>query len=68
MDRAREIASCIDPIPVGVLYHNPGVPCYEEIRNAGQLRTPELIRGGLESELDKFTVWPEGHPNAQAPA
>ena len=68
IDRAREIASCIDPIPVGVLYHNPGVPCYEEIRNAGQLRTPEMIRGGLESEFDKFTVWPDGHPNAQASA
>jgi 2-oxoglutarate ferredoxin oxidoreductase subunit beta len=58
IDRAREIASQEDPIPVGILYRNPDVPCYEEIRNAGQLRTPEMIRAGLESELDKFTVWP----------
>jgi hypothetical protein len=36
------------------------VPCYEDIRNAGQLRTPEIIRAGFESELDKFTVWPQG--------
>ncbi|HEY5719989.1 MAG TPA: thiamine pyrophosphate-dependent enzyme [Gammaproteobacteria bacterium] len=68
IDRAREIASGTDPIPVGILYHNPAVPCYEEVRNAGQLRTPEMIRSGLESEFDKFTVWPEGHPNANAAA
>jgi 2-oxoglutarate ferredoxin oxidoreductase subunit beta len=60
LDRAREIASGRDPIPVGILYHNPDVPCYEEVRHAGQLRTPELIRNGLERELDKFTVWPHG--------
>jgi len=60
IDRAREIASQEDPIPVGILYRNPEVPCYEEIRNAGQLRTPEMIRAGFESELDKFTVWPQG--------
>jgi len=59
IDRAREIASQQDPIPVGILYRNPEVPCYEEIRQAGQLRTPEMVRAGLESELDKFTVWPQ---------
>ena len=60
IDRAREIASCIDPIPVGILYRDPSVPCYEDLRHAGQLRTPEHIRAGLEKELDKFTVWPDG--------
>jgi 2-oxoglutarate ferredoxin oxidoreductase subunit beta len=59
LDRAREIASAEDPIPVGVLYCNPAVPCYEHLRNAGQPRTPEQIRAGLEAELDKFTVWPD---------
>jgi 2-oxoglutarate ferredoxin oxidoreductase subunit beta len=58
--RAREIASGRDPIPVGILYHNPDVPCYEEVRHAGQLRSPELIRNGLEAEFDKFTIWPPG--------
>ena len=24
-----------DPIPVGILYRNPDVPCYEELRRAG---------------------------------
>lgn len=58
LDRARRIASVADPIPVGILYRNPDVPCYENLRITGQLRTPELIRQGLEAEFDKFTVWP----------
>ena len=59
IDRAREIASITDPIPVGILYHNPEVPRYEETRSSPHLRTPEYIRAGLESEFDKFTVWPD---------
>jgi 2-oxoglutarate ferredoxin oxidoreductase subunit beta len=59
IDRAREIASSVDPIPVGILYRNPDVPCYEDLRQAGQARPAERIRAGLEAELDKFTVWPD---------
>ena len=59
IDRAREIASSEDPIPVGILYRNPEVPCYDDLRKIGQARTPEYIRAGLEKELDKFTVWPD---------
>ena len=59
LNRAREMAADTDPIPVGILYRNPAVPCYEELRNAGQMRTAEQIRTGFEAELDKFTVWPE---------
>ncbi|MBM3557107.1 MAG: 2-oxoglutarate oxidoreductase [Alphaproteobacteria bacterium] len=57
---AREIASQGSPIPVGILYRDPGVPCYEALRHAGQLRSTGYIRKGLEAEFDKFTVWPEG--------
>jgi 2-oxoglutarate ferredoxin oxidoreductase subunit beta len=64
IDRAREIASGEDPIPVGILYRNPAVPCYEDVRRANLQRTPESIRGGLEAEFDKFTVWPEGQQPA----
>ena len=60
IDRAREIASSIDPIPVGILYRNPDVPCYEEVRHAGSVRTTEMISKGLGAELDKVTVWPQG--------
>jgi len=59
LNRARELASSEDPIPVGILYHNPAVPCYEDVRAIAPLRTPELIQGGLDAELDKFTIWPQ---------
>jgi len=59
IDRAREIASDIDSIPVGILYRNPQVPCYEELRAPRELRGAELVKKGLEAELDKFTVWPQ---------
>ena len=64
IDRAREIASSLDPIPVGILYRNPDVPRYEELRHAGQLRSTELIEKGLNAELDKYTIWPEAQPAA----
>lgn len=57
--RAREIASEDDPIPVGILYRNPEIPCYEDLRRDATLRTPDRIRKGLESEFDKFTIWPD---------
>ena len=59
IDRAREIASSHDVVPVGILYRNESVPCYEEIRGAGAQRPPEMVRTGLEAEFDKFTVWPQ---------
>jgi 2-oxoglutarate/2-oxoacid ferredoxin oxidoreductase subunit beta len=59
LHRAREVASGTDPIPVGILYRNPDVPCYEDTRSPAVLRTAALVRGGLEAEMDKFTVWPQ---------
>ena len=56
---AREIADVEDPIPVGILYRDPLVPRYEELRHAGELRSADRIRRGLETELDRFTIWPE---------
>ena len=61
INRAREIASSEDPIPVGILYRNPEVPCYEEVRHAGGLRTAAQIRAGLEAEFDRVTVWPRAN-------
>jgi 2-oxoglutarate/2-oxoacid ferredoxin oxidoreductase subunit beta len=59
IDRAREIASQTDDIPVGILYRNPSVPCYEDLRRSDRLVTPEWTRSGLNAELDKYTVWPQ---------
>ncbi|HEY6957514.1 MAG TPA: thiamine pyrophosphate-dependent enzyme [Candidatus Limnocylindria bacterium] len=64
LDAARRIASIEDPIPVGILYQNDDVPCYEDTRHASEVRTPAQIRRGLEGELDKFTIWPEGDARA----
>jgi 2-oxoglutarate ferredoxin oxidoreductase subunit beta len=54
--RAREIASDTDLIPVGILYRNPDVPCYEDTRQSGALRTVEAIQKNFEAELDKYSV------------
>ena len=56
---ATDIAFTTDPIPVGIIYQNPEIPCYEDLRYSTLLRTPEVTRNGLNAELDKFTVWPE---------
>jgi len=68
IDRAREIASIDDPIPVGIIYRNTEVPCYEDLRHVGQLRTSDYIRAGLDAEFDKFTVWPAGQEKLQSTA
>jgi len=69
LNRAREIAGSNDPIPVGILYKNPEIPCYEDLRSSTVLRTPELVKSGLEKEFDKYTIWPQGtEPAAQASA
>lgn len=65
LDRAREIASLTDEIPVGILYRNSDVPCYEDLREGERPNTPGLIRTVLDEEFDKFTIWPEGQ---EAPA
>jgi 2-oxoglutarate ferredoxin oxidoreductase subunit beta len=59
LNRAREIAADIDNIPVGILYRNPEVPCYEDLRASTRLRTTEYVKAGLEAEFDKFTIWPQ---------
>jgi 2-oxoglutarate ferredoxin oxidoreductase subunit beta len=62
-NRAREIAAVSDPIPVGILYRNERVPCYEDEQVPDVLNTPERVKSHLEAEFDKFTVEP---PAAQA--
>jgi 2-oxoglutarate ferredoxin oxidoreductase subunit beta len=64
--QAREIASSEDPIPVGILYQNPEIPCYEDLRGAGKPRTAEGVRKGLDAELDKFTIWPDDESQQRA--
>ena len=65
INAAREYASEIDPIPVGILYHNPDVPCYEDVRAPTQTFTPEKIEDALNMEMDKFTIEPAVKRNEQ---
>ena len=58
LSKARDLASLADQIPVGILYRNPNVPCYEDLRADTRPRTPDLVKAGLDAEFDKFTVWP----------
>src|SRR5512142_1095514 len=41
LDAARRVASQTEPIPVGILYQNPEVPCYEDLRRSDTPRTAE---------------------------
>jgi 2-oxoglutarate ferredoxin oxidoreductase subunit beta len=59
LNRAREIAADGDNIPVGILYRDPEVPCYEDLRASTRPRTTEFVKAGLEEEFDKFTIWPQ---------
>jgi 2-oxoglutarate ferredoxin oxidoreductase subunit beta len=56
LHRARELASDTDLIPVGILYRDDDVPCYEDVRRPDRIYTPEMIEAALNQELDKFTV------------
>lgn len=54
--RAREIASSTDPIPVGILYHDPTVPRYDEIVRSEATHSSASVRRLLDAEFDKFAV------------
>jgi 2-oxoglutarate/2-oxoacid ferredoxin oxidoreductase subunit beta len=58
--RALEIAAVHDPIPVGVIYRNTGIPCYEDLMAPDVPATPAQVTGFLEKEFDKFTIDPVG--------
>jgi len=61
--RARELASDTACVPLGILYRDPNVPCYEDLRSAGQqLSIGERIEG-LEQEFDKYMIEPAGASN-----
>lgn len=55
---ARRIVATSERLPVGIIYRNPDVSCYEDLRQPDKLFTPEQVRKGLEDEFDKFTIWP----------
>ncbi|HEU0203345.1 MAG TPA: thiamine pyrophosphate-dependent enzyme [Burkholderiaceae bacterium] len=53
---ARALAANTEQIPVGILYRDADVPCYEDLRRSGEPRSVESIRASLEAQFDKFTI------------
>ncbi|MBM3879216.1 MAG: 2-oxoglutarate oxidoreductase [Verrucomicrobia bacterium] len=74
LNRARELSSHPELMPIGILYRNEQVPCYEDVRRRTQTFTPEMIARVLDEEFDQFTVEPwvgaatVAEPNPPAPA
>lgn len=57
LDLARRVAQCTAPAPMGLLYRNPDVPTYDDIRTS-QVQKPtrtEFLRR-LDAEFDKYAV------------
>ena len=55
---ARRIAGTCERLPVGIIYRNPDVPCYEDLNKPDKVYTPVQVKNSLDQELDKFTIWP----------
>ena len=53
---ATELARDESVIPVGLLYHNPDAPCYEQLSSQGQEMTVDDKLAGLNAALDAFTI------------
>ncbi|MHC4150428.1 MAG: thiamine pyrophosphate-dependent enzyme [Planctomycetota bacterium] len=58
LNRAREIAQMDDVVPVGILYRNEDIECYDTLRKARRVFTAELRKEALEQEFDKFAIDP----------
>ena len=57
INEAQRIAVAVDPAPMGLIYQNPDVPAYEEIRwqRKDRLDRATFLQR-LDSELDRYTV------------
>ncbi len=65
MTRALALAALGEEIPVGILYANPTVPCYDELRAGERPSTPALVETVLNEEFDKIGIWPTDASSAQ---
>jgi 2-oxoglutarate ferredoxin oxidoreductase subunit beta len=56
LNRARELADTPGKIPVGILYQNPNVPCYEDLHVGNERTSIDARIAVLEEEFAKFMV------------
>jgi hypothetical protein len=57
IDAARKIAGNIDRDPMGLIYYNPDIPTYNDVRQSKVITKPmsEKVQD-LNAELKKFLV------------
>jgi len=56
LSRAFSVAADRSKIPVGLLYHNPDAPCYEDLSSKGADMTPEDKLAGFNAALDRMAI------------
>ncbi len=56
MDAARHLADRDDVLPIGLLFHDPERPTYEEVTTEGLGMTAEEKVAALNAELDRFAI------------
>jgi len=57
INEAQRVAVTVDPAPMGLLYQNPDVPAYEEIRWQRQDRPDHrTLLERLDAAMDRYTV------------
>lgn len=59
LNRARELAEVEDRVPVGVLYRNPTLERYENLRKPQRVPTWEQKKAVLEKAFDRFGIFPQ---------
>ena len=57
INEAQKVATTVDPAPMGLIYHNPNVPTYEDTRMSRRDRPDhENFIKRLDSTLDRYAV------------
>jgi 2-oxoglutarate ferredoxin oxidoreductase subunit beta len=56
MGSARAWADYDERMPIGLLYHNPNAPIYDDFTNQGLNMPPQAKIDALEKELDRFAI------------
>jgi 2-oxoglutarate ferredoxin oxidoreductase subunit beta len=56
LNRARELVGQEGIAPVGVLYKNENVACYDELRRPPRVVTMEMRKKAMEAQFDRFAI------------
>jgi 2-oxoglutarate ferredoxin oxidoreductase subunit beta len=59
LGNARQIAEAEDQVPLGILYRNEAIPCYEDLRKPKRAPTAEMTRATLDRAFDQFGIFPQ---------